>query len=266
METYWKFNGVSLLETKNLNSNTIYCSFIFTELNEPSSHIAYLSLTWEPPPSAHPGRQQGTALSLFMWHQQWEGQERGWHPTEASAAFQHFPCWLCQCCACRGRPGACLRQRRWDRETQLRMRLEIQHCRDWAETSMRETGWRYKCSLLPPKTTLLIFPEMAALWVCASSVHFGPHTVWILSARHKHVPVYSLMVKQQPETNEKSKDPQGGGAVQRMGCAVRGELPALKEGETVQKEGSWHIPEATEFWGKSNLILATPLIHFLFLI
>lgn len=91
METYWKFNGVSLLETTNLNSKTIYCSFIFTEFNELSSRIAYLSLTWESPPSAHPGRQQGTALSLFMWHQQWEGQERGWHPTEASAAFQHLP-------------------------------------------------------------------------------------------------------------------------------------------------------------------------------
>lgn len=58
------------------------------------------------------------------------------------------------------------------------------------------------------------------------------------------------MVKQKPQTNDKSEAPQGGGAVRGVACVVWGELPALKEGETVQKEGSLHIPEASELGGQ----------------
>lgn len=102
----------------------------------------------------------------------------------------------------------------------------------------------------PPKNGSLIFLEMATLQVCALSLHLGPCRVWSLIARHKHIPFHSLVVKQKPQTNDKSKAPQGGGAVRRAACVVWGELPALKEGETAQKEGSLHIPEASELGGQ----------------
>ena len=78
-----------------------------------------------------------------------------------------------------------------------------------------------------------------------------------MTARDEHVPFRPLVLNQQAGTNDESENPQGGEGGEAVWRVGWGELPALREGETAQKEGSLHIPEA-ESGGKSILILATP--------
>lgn len=116
----------------------------------------------------HPGPQEGTTLFLFMWQLWREKWKEGWHMQKANPAFQGFPflalsitsLWV----QISGVPAQ--EMTRWVGKKRDREGGCWKHTRGFRQkTSTRETGQRYQCSLLPPRTP----PFSHSSWNCSSA-------------------------------------------------------------------------------------------------